>query len=399
MQTTSPIETSNISTRDYLTVAEEVAANLAANAIQYDAEAGLPTEEVSMLKESGLLLLPVPREYGGAGASWPQLYRVVQILASGSGSIGQIYANHICLVNAAVALGRPGQAEQSYRITAEQNLLWANALNARDGRLKLEATPYGFIARGVKSFGTGVAVGDINVIGATMDGVDHPMVFTIPGDRQGVNYNHDWHNMGQRRTASGSYSFDNVQVSPEDIVGPPQDMTSAFLTLVFSLSQMSKVFTYLGIADGALNAARDYTLTMSRPWQGSGIEQASQDPYILQKYGELWADLQAAIALADQGARKIQQGWDKGTSLTAEGRGEIAIAVAAAKTVAIKAGLSVTNEIFEVMGARATSSRYGFDRYWRDLRTFSLHDPRAYKHKEIGNWFLNQEYPVPSQYS
>jgi len=279
MQTTSPIETSNISTRDYLTVAEEVAANLAANAIQYDAEAGLPTEEVSMLKESGLLLLPVPREYGGAGASWPQLYRVVQILAS------------------------------------------------------------------------------------------------------------------------GSYSFDNVQVSPEDIVGPPQDMTSAFLTLVFSLSQMSKVFTYLGIADGALNAAREYTLTMSRPWQGSGIEQASQDPYILQKYGELWADLQAAIALADQGARKIQQGWDKGTSLTAEGRGEIAIAVAAAKTVAIKAGLSVTNEIFEVMGARATSSRYGFDRYWRDLRTFSLHDPRAYKHKEIGNWFLNQEYPVPSQYS
>ena len=175
--------------------------------------------------------------------------------------------------------------------------------------------------------------------------------------------------------------------------------TSAAPTLVFSLSQMSKVFTYLGIAQGALDAAREYTLTASRPWQGCGVDRASQDPYILQKYGELWAELQAAIALADQAAQKVQQGWDLGTRLTAKDRGEIAIAVAAAKTVAIKAGLAITNEIFEVMGARATASRYGFDRYWRDLRTFSLHDPRAYKHKEIGNWFLNQEYPVPSQYS
>jgi alkylation response protein AidB-like acyl-CoA dehydrogenase len=109
MQTTSRIETPNIFARDSLTVAEEVAANLAANATQYDADAGLPTEEIAILKESGLLLLPVPREYGGADASWPQLYRVVQLLASGSGSIGQIYANHICLVNAAFALGRPGR--------------------------------------------------------------------------------------------------------------------------------------------------------------------------------------------------------------------------------------------------------------------------------------------------
>ena len=282
-------------------------------------------------------------------------------------------------------------------MTAEHNLLWANALNARDGRLKLEAAPYGFIAHGVKSFGTGVAVGDINVIAAVMEGIDQPVVFAIPGDRPGVTYNYDWHNMGQRRTASGSYTFDKVQISSDEIVGPPQDTTRAFPTLVVSLSQIS--ITYLGIAEGALNAARDYTLTNSRPWQSSGVDQASQAPYIQQKYGELWAELQAAIALADQAAHKIQRGWDRGIQLTAEDRGEVAIAVAATKTVAIRAGLTIANEIFEVMGARATSSRYGFDRYWRDLRTFSLHDPKAYKHREIGNWFLNQEYPVPSQYS
>ncbi|MEM1280362.1 MAG: acyl-CoA dehydrogenase family protein, partial [Cyanobacteria bacterium P01_H01_bin.152] len=175
--------------------------------------------------------------------------------------------------------------------------------------------------------------------------------------------------------------------------------TSALPALVFSIAQLGKTYTYLGIAEGALNAAKDYTLTQSRAWQGSGVDAASQDPYILQQYGELWAELQAAIALADKAATQVQWGWDKGTDLTFDDRGEVAIAVAAAKIQAIKAGLRVTNEIFDVMGARASSSRYGFDRYWRDLRTFSLHDPRAYKSQEVGNWFLNQKYPVPSQYS
>jgi alkylation response protein AidB-like acyl-CoA dehydrogenase len=399
MQTTTLSTSLNVFVKDYFEVAQEVADAIAVNANQYDIEAGLPTEEIALVKAAGLLLLPVPREYGGAGASWPQLYRVVQILAGASGSIGQIYCNHIGLVNAAVPLGRPGQAAQAYQATAQQNLLWANALNARDARLKIETAPDGFRVNGVKSFGTGCAVGDLNVIGAVMAGVDMPIVFTVPGDRAGIHYNHDWHNMGQRRTVSGSYRFDDVPVSAEEIVGPPADTTSAFPTLVFTIAQLGKVYTYLGIAEGALHAAKTYTLTQARPWQTSGVEKASQDPYILQHYGELWAELQAAIALADKAADQVQGGWEKATNLTFEDRGEIAITVAAAKIQAIKAGLRVTNEIFEVMGARATSSQFGFDRYWRDLRTFSLHDPQAYKSREVGNWFLHQEFPTPSQYS
>ena len=399
MQTVSSTQPADVFAKDYLTVAQEVAAAIAAEALGHDIDAGLPVEEVAQLKASGLLLLPVPREYGGAGASWPELYRVVQTLAGASGSIGQIYANHIGLVNAAVALGRPGQAEHAYQVTAQHNLLWANALNARDARLKIEAVGEGYRVNGVKSFGTGVAVGDINVIGAVMEGQEMPVVFIVPGDRDGVTYNHDWYNMGQRRTVSGSYYFNDVQVDPAEIVGPPANVTSALPALIFTIAQLGKTYTYLGIAEGALNAAKDYTLNQSRAWQGSGVEAASQDPYILQQYGELWAELQAAIALADKAADQVQRGWDKGTDLTYEDRGEVAIAVAAAKIQAIKAGLRVTNEIFDVMGARASSSRYGFDRYWRDLRTFSLHDPRAYKGREVGNWFLHQEYPVPSQYS
>ncbi|MGV2389505.1 MAG UNVERIFIED_CONTAM: hypothetical protein LVR29_18450 [Microcystis novacekii LVE1205-3] len=49
------------------------------------------------------------------------------------------------------------------------------------------------------------------------------------------------------------------------------------------------------------------------------------------------------------------------------------------------------NQMFEVMGARATSSSYGFDRYWRNLRTFTLHDPVDYKIRESGQFGLSMK--------
>lgn len=390
----------SVTASDYLSIAHRVAQQLAANAVQQDAEAGIPDAEVEALKRSGLLLLSVPRAYGGAGATWPEVYKVVQILASAQGSVGQLYANHVSLVAAAEAIGRPGQAAHFYGITAKHNLFWANALNARDGRLKIAPDPDGgFRVNGIKSFGTGVAVADLNAIAALHADSDMPMVFVIPKNRAGMSYNGDWNNIGQRRTASGSYAFYNMQVNSEEVLGPPPAPESAFPTLIFLISQMGKVFTYLGIAEGALQAARDYTVTASRPWLFSGVEAASQDPYILHQYGEFWSELQAAMALAHQAAQQIEAGWQKKAALTFEERGEIAIAVAAAKAFAIKVGLNITTHIFDSMGARATASRYGFDRYWRDLRTFSLHDPVAYKYRDVGNYVLNQVYPTPSQYS
>ncbi|NEP16287.1 MAG: monooxygenase [Leptolyngbya sp. SIO4C1] len=385
--------------KDAFAIAAEVSQQLAANAVAQDLAADIPTEEVSLLKQSGLLLLGIPRTYGGAGATFPELYQITRILAQAQGSVGQLYANHITLIHMAAALGRPGQAEDYYRLTADQNLFWANAFNALDQRLKIEPADDGFRVNGTKSFGTGVVCADINAFTAVQAGVDAPVVFVIPKERAGVSYNYDWNNMGQRRTASGSYTFENVWVAPEEIVGPPPLPEGGFPTLIFLVAQISKIYTYLGIAEGALTAAKNYTSTQSRPWLTSGVEKATQDPYILHRYGEYWTELQAALALANQTASALQTAWEKGTEVTAAERGELAILVAAAKATAIKTGLTITNHMFDLMGARATAARYGFDRYWRDLRTFSLHDPIDYKFKHIGNWLLNQEYPTPSAYS
>jgi alkylation response protein AidB-like acyl-CoA dehydrogenase len=44
------------------------------------------------------------------------------------------------------------------------------------------------------------------------------------------------------------------------------------------------------------------------------------------------------------------------------------------------------------------STLSGFDRHWRNLRTHTVHDPVAYKAREVGDWALNRRAPEFSLY-
>lgn len=55
------------------------------------------------------------------------------------------------------------------------------------------------------------------------------------------------------------------------------------------------------------------------------------------------------------------------------------------KAFATKVGWDITSRIFEIMGARSTAAKYGFERYWRDLRTVTLPDPVDCM-RDTGNW-------------
>ncbi len=384
---------------NYQQIAVDLSDELAASAVERDLRAGTPDEEIRRLRETGLLPLVVPKSYGGRGASWAEALKIVQELAKADGSIGQLYGNHLNLTTLAEVAGTPAQAERYYRETVERNLFWANAINTRDERLKLTPEADHYRVNGIKSFGTGVIEADYRVFSAVQEGIELPPIFVIPSDREGLVYNDDWDNIGQRRTASGSFTFSNVYVAADEVLGPPPDPDGAFATFLGIVAQLTKTYVYLGIAEGALEAAKHYTTTQTRPWITSGVDSATKDPYILHHYGEFWIELQAAISLADQTAEKVTVAWEKKESLTHQERGEVAVSVSAAKALATKAGLNIANRIFEVTGTRSTATRYGLDRYWRDLRTFTLHDPVDYKLRDIGNWLLNHELPTITQYS
>ena len=108
--------------------------------------------------------------------------------------------------------------------------------------------------------------------------------------------------------------------------------------------------------------------------------------------------MRAAALLADRAGDALDRALAVGPALTDEGRAEAAIAIYEAKVLTTKVALDATSRLFEIQGARATIAAHGFDRHWRNVRTHTVHDPVAYKAREVGDWALNRRAPEFSLY-
>lgn len=384
---------------DYLAIAKLLAEEFAETAVERDRAAGTPKQERDRIRQSGLLNLIIPQKYGGIGESWIMAFKISREFAKVDSSIAHVYSYHHLGIVIPHIFGTAEQKEFYYAETVRQSWFWGNAINPLDRRTILTPEADRFRLNGTKSFCSGSKDSDILPITATNQETGELLILAIPTNRDGITIHDDWDNIGQRQTDSGSVTFNNVIVYPNEILGSRTGNSQPFSTFRALLTQLNLANIYLGIAQGAFEAAKHYTRTVTRPWLTSGVESATQDPYILQHYGNLWVALQAAECLTDKAGELVQTAWEQQWNLTVEQRGECATLVATAKVAATRAGLEVTNRIFEVMGARATSAKHGFDRYWRNLRTFTLHDPMDYKVQDIGDWALNDNYPKPSFYS
>jgi alkylation response protein AidB-like acyl-CoA dehydrogenase len=192
-----------------------------------------------------------------------------------------------------------------------------------------------------------------------------------------------------------------VRVERSEILGPDPitgRVLTPYQTLVTPHWQLAFVNFYIGTAQGALAEALDWTRANAVPWETADVEQATDDRFILKTVGEIVADIRAAELLADRAGAALQHALDIGPELTAEQRAEAAIAIYEAKVQTTKVALDATSRLFEIQGARATTSAYGFDRHWRNVRTHTVHDPVAYKALEVGDWALNHRAPEFSLY-
>ena len=387
--------------KEYITLASAIAEEFAQTAVERDIKGGTPTEQLHRLRASGLLKLLVPQEYGGFGSDWVTALQVVREIAKGDGSLAQLIGYHYVNLANTGLLGRPEQIAKYYTETARNNWLWGDSVNPRDPNLTLTPDGENFRLNGTKNFSTGARSGDIVVIAAIREDLGKILFAPLPRNREGIVFNDDWDYIGQRQTDSGSVEFHNVLVYRNEVLGNPDssDHPSPFASLVSPLIQIVFVNFYLGIALGAFEEARKYTLSTTRPWIFSPAEKASQDPYIIEQYGNLWVDLRAAISHVDYVNTVIQGAWEKGEQLSAEERGEVAVTVATAKVFSTRVALETTNKIFEVTGTRTAAKKYGFDRFWRNVRTHTLHDPVVYKVHEVGNWVLNEQIPVFTLYT
>ncbi|GLW08077.1 monooxygenase [Microtetraspora sp. NBRC 13810] len=386
---------------EWIERAAEAAAVLAIDAAKRDREARTPHTEVRLLKDAGLVTLLGPAEHGGGGQNWPTAYRVVREIAKADGSIGQLLGYHYLWNWAARLVGTREQWERVEAQAAREGWFFGGAVNPRDDDIVVRDEGDTLTFDGHKSFSTGSKVSDVTVLEGVLEGTEKHVFAIVPSGSPGLTFNSDWDNIGQRLTESGSVTLSGVRAPWSDALGyvGREFQPRVYTTLNVPVIQLVFVNFYLGIARGALETALAYTRDRSRPWLHGGHERAVDEPYVIDTYGDLNAKLWAAEALADRIAEEGLWFHENPGEVTERARGEHEVRVAAAKVRATDVALEVTSRIFEVTGARATTSKEGLDRFWRNIRTHTLHDPVAYKRREVGVYLLRDELPQPTWYS
>lgn len=387
---------------EVLATADRVADELRETAAERDKANATPRAEIELVRRHDLLQVQEPVQYGGSGFNYAQAAQVTRRIARGDTSIAHLIGYHYAQTRIAPLFGTPAQADAQSRRNAAEKLFWGGIQNPRGGSgLVLTRDGDGFRLNGSRTFASGASTGDQLSVTAALDGEQVFLSLDVRGGRQGFTFLGDWDNMGQRLSDSGGVRVVEARIEHHEVLGEEPfggGRPTPYQTLITPHWQLAFVNFYVGTAEGALDEALAWTRAHAAPWESSGVERATDDPYILQTVGELVSQVRAAALLADRAGEVLQSAIDFGPALTEDQRADAAVAVYEAKYLSTNVGLAAASRLFEIQGARATSSRYGFDRHWRNLRTHTLHDPVAYKAREVGDWVLNRRRPEFSLY-
>ncbi|RBM09495.1 acyl-CoA dehydrogenase family protein [Novacetimonas cocois] len=378
---------------------------IAPHAADNDRTGRYPTHAISLLKQSGLLMLAVPRAYGGMGAGQALSLEVMVRIAMADPAVAQIYKVHDDLVREIFSYATPALCHRlAERIRSDHAIIgMAVAENGPTADSFMQtlavARPDGqWVLRGRKIYATGAAGADLIAITSfdPLAARDHDDVRAglrldlVPRATPGLRILRDWNRIGQRATDSGTVILDDVRVGAEWNAIAPQSVLPVHTSLRYQAG-FSAILIGTGI--GALRAGCDFVARHSRPWGAAQVERATDDPYVRRRIGEIGADLSVAYCAVRQCGDLLDLHERGGIA-----RGAVAIPVSAARSAATGAALRATSDILAATGARGTDLQYGLDRYWRDARTLSLHDPVDWKNAEIGRHLLTGWTPEPGPY-
>lgn len=373
---------------------------------EWDKSFTCPVEDMQKLKKTGVLGASVPLEYGGLGMSNADTVEITRLLATANPSIAQMYLVH-ATIGAGVVVDFASEAlrPRIFREVVAKQAFIANASGEKKSRTVYEfeatVTPVpergGYVINGTKFFCTGSAASDYLIVFGMLG--DKMACGLMPTHAPGIKHHNDWKSMGQRGTSSGSITFENA-FFPEDMLMPNITWTNLPPYNIFGpLCQACFSAVYVGAARGAYDAAVRYVQTKTRVLTGSGVNRAVEDPYILRLMGDLAADVAAAEAILARVSRRLDELAGKKDVLGEEAlwrlRGEVSNAVSELKVFSTRAALRVGQDILQACGARAGLVEEDMDRYWRDIRMLTLHDPMDYKARAIGEFYLQNKMPPP----
>ena len=375
-----------------IAIAKALAREFGASAVARDRERTLPLAEVERASQAGLWAITVPKTYGGAGVSGGTLAEVTAILSETDSNLGQIPQNHYYMLEALRLSGSEEQKRRYFARVLDGDRI-GNAITEigtrtavdyktqfveRDGRLRLS---------GQKFYATGSLFAHIIAVVAK-DPEGRAQIVFLERATPGVQLLDDWSSFGQRATGSGTVTFDDVEVSSDQIF----EYQSLFdqPTPMGPIAQIIHSAVQVGIARGAFAETVQYVRNFARPFFELDIAHGYEDPHTIHASGDVAIRVHAANALLKRAGDYVDRAV---ANPSAETVAAASVAVAEVKAYGTEAALLAASKLLELGGSRATLEGYGLDRFWRNARVHSLHDPARWKYHHIGNYYLNDVKP------
>ncbi|MDA2890194.1 acyl-CoA dehydrogenase family protein [Mycolicibacterium sp. BiH015] len=357
-----------------------------------------PNEQVKLLNDAGFGTLRIPVQHGGFGASLEQTFLLLADLGAADSNVAHIWRNHLAFVedrlNAPVSDANNTWIE---RFLAGEFVGggWTEANNVTLANMATTVTAEDdhWVVTGSKYYATGSLYADwLDVIGR--DGSGELLTALVRRTDPGVTLIDDWRGFGQRTTASGSARYDGVRAERGNVF--PAAERFSYQPHFYQIAMLS-VLT--GITRAALRDGSAALADRTRNYPQGLTAKPTDDAQLLQVIGQVSADVfatRAALGLSARSLDDVVSGRISGDDARARQRLiDAEVAVTQAQLVIINAALQATTTIFDALGASGVSEGLALDRHWRNARTLASHNPRVYKARILGDWFINGKDPVP----
>ena len=366
-------------------------------AIRRERERILPFEEIQWLKEAGFTALRVPVEFGGSGASLEQFFDLLIDLAAADTNIVQALRGHFALVEDRLVAKR-AEGEVWLRRFGKGEIAgnaWSETGSVKLGETGTKVTPEGegFRVDGQKYYSTGTIFADwIDTYAVRADNGD-PVVAILRADQPQIDRVDDWTGFGQKLTGTGTTTFTGAKLDAEGLV--PFETRFRYQTAYYQLV-LDAVLS--GAALAAVKDVAEKVAARKRAFSHGSGTVVRQDPQVLQVVGRARAFAFAARAATIEAARAADRAYETSQSgdKAADDAANIAaeLASAEAQVAAADLALRATSDLFNALSASAADTALALDRYWRNARTATNHNPLIYKERILGDHSVNGTGPV-----
>ena len=336
-------------------------------AFMLDQQNEFPDEAIRKLGEMGLMGIPFPAEYGGAGLDALSYAIAVEELARVDGGAGVILSAHVSLGSWPIfAYGTEEQKRKYLVPLAKGEKIGAFGLTEPNagsdaGGTETTAVLKGdhYVLNGGKIFITNAPKADTYVVFAvtTPDiGTRGISAFIVEKGWKGFYFGDHYDKMGIRSSSTAELIFDNVEVPRENLLGKEGDGFKIAMSTLDG-GRIGIAAQALGIAQGAYDAAVAYSKERIQFGKPIGFQQA-----ISFKIADMATKLRCARFLVYSAAELKEHHEPYGMES------------AMAKMYASDIALEVTNDALQIHGGAGFMKGMEVERAYRDAKITTIYE-------------------------